>query len=249
VKGPQVAAYFSTNVDGGKWADGVYQNVVVGVDAKGSAEVGGVVVKVVDAGDELKEVGVYVLLLGAPEFLAAFVNNSVLVRVLVSGEVASRGGEEVGEEFDFDKEREREDGKDGSGWAWGRDTGNRGFGDRRREIFDGDVSKGDAVNHVLKLAMCVLVLVLVGGGVLELRAFYVSLLCGDISKDIEEVGQGDGGVGEDGDRDEGQGAILVETRVVTIQAWIVPGVVRTVEEVLDDLGGSSNVLLIDVIDL
>jgi hypothetical protein len=36
---------------------------------------------------------------------------------------------------------------------------------------------------------------------------------------------------------------------VAIRAWIVPGVVRTVEKVLDDLGGGGEVLLIDIIDL
>jgi hypothetical protein len=41
----------------------------------------------------------------------------------------------------------------------------------------------------------------------------------------------------------------MQDRAVTIQAWIVPGVVRAVEEVLNDLGGGSNVLLVDVIDL
>jgi hypothetical protein len=38
-------------------------------------------------------------------------------------------------------------------------------------------------------------------------------------------------------------------RVVTIRAWIVPGIVRTVEKVLDDLGGGGEVLLVNVIDL
>jgi hypothetical protein len=82
-----------------------------------------------------------------------------------------------------------------------------------------------------------------------LRAFYVSLLGSDVSKDVEEVGQGDGGVGEDGGGDEGQGAVLVVMRAVTIQAWIVLGIVRTVEKVLDDLGGGGEVLLINVINL
>jgi hypothetical protein len=92
-------------------------------------------------------------------------------------------------------------------------------------------------------------LVLGGGGVLELRAFYVSLLRGDVGEDIKEVGRGDGGIGEDGGRDKGRGAILVETRAVAIWAWIVPSVVRAVEEVLDDLVGGGEVLLVDVIDL
>jgi hypothetical protein len=97
----------------------------------------------------------------------------------------------------------------------------------------------------------VLVLVLGLAGVLKLRAFYVSLLGGDVGEDVEEVWRGDGGVGEDGGRDKGRGTVLVETRdgAVAIRTWIVPGVVRTVEEVLDDLGSGGEVLLVDVIDL
>jgi hypothetical protein len=163
---------------------------------------------------------------------------------------AGRSGEEVWEELGFVEAGEREDGEDGSGQAWGGDTSNRGFSDGRREVFDGDVSKGDVVDDVLKLAVCVLVLVFVGRGVLELRAFYVSLLGGDVSEDVEEVWRGDGGIGEDGGGDEGRGAVLVATRAVTtFWTWIVPGVVRTVEKVLDYLGGGGEVLLVDVIDL
>jgi hypothetical protein len=84
---------------------------------------------------------------------------------------------------------------------------------------------------------------------LKLWAFDVSLLRGDVGKDVEEVGQGDSGVREDGGGDEGRGAVLVKMRAVAIWAWIVPGVVRTVEKVLDDLIGGGEVLLINVIDL
>jgi hypothetical protein len=109
---------------------------------KGGEEMGGVVVEVVDAGDEPKEVSVYVFLLGTPEFLAAFINNSVLVGVFVSGEVASRGGEEVWEKFDFNKERE---------WLGGGrwDGGDGGGDDRRVKVFDGDVLEGDVLEGVV----------------------------------------------------------------------------------------------------
>jgi hypothetical protein len=63
MKGPRVSAYFGADVDGWEWAGGVYQDVMVGVDAKRGGKMGGVVVKVDDAGDEPEEVSVYVLLL------------------------------------------------------------------------------------------------------------------------------------------------------------------------------------------
>ena len=45
-------------------------------------------------------------------------------------------------------------------------------------------------------------------------------------------------------------AITFASRAGTIKgAWIIPGVVRTVEEVLDDLVGSGNVELISVVKL
>jgi hypothetical protein len=58
-----VSAYFGADVDWWKWAGGVYQDVMVGVDAKGGKEVGGVVIEVDEAGDEAEEVGVDVLFL------------------------------------------------------------------------------------------------------------------------------------------------------------------------------------------
>jgi hypothetical protein len=172
-----------------------------------------------------------------------------LVGVAVVGGSAGRGGEEVWEEFGFVKAGKREDGEDGSGRAWRGDAGYGGSGDRRQEVLDWDVGKRDTLNDFFELAVGILVLVLGLGGVLKLRAFYVSLLGGDVSEDAKEVGRSDSGVREDSGGDEGQGAVLVETRAVTIRAWIVPGVVRTIEKVLDDLGSSSEVLLVDVIDL
>jgi hypothetical protein len=186
-----------------------------------------------------------------PDLLTAFVDDGVLMGMAVVGGGAGRGGKEVWEEFGFVEAGEREDGEDGSGWTWGGDTGDRGFGDGRWEVLDWDVSERDALDDFFELAVGVLVLVLGLARVLKLRAFYISLLGGDVSEDVEEVGRGDGGVGEDSGGDEGRGAVLVETRdgVVAIRTWIVPGVVRTVEEVLNDLGGGGEILLVDVIDL
>jgi hypothetical protein len=83
-----------------------------------------------------------------------------LVGVAVVGGGARQGGEEVWEEFSFVNARERKDGENGSGRTWGGDAGNRGSSDRRREVLNWDVSKGDAVDHVLELAVGILVLVL-----------------------------------------------------------------------------------------
>jgi hypothetical protein len=68
------------------------------------------------------------------------------------------------------------------------------------------------------------ILVFGGWGVLKLGAYYVSLLRGDVSEDVEEIGWG----GDDGGR--GAGAIFVAARgeAVTAWAWVVPGVVRTI---------------------
>jgi hypothetical protein len=104
VEGPQVSAYFGADVDWWEWAGGVYQDVMVGVDAKRGGKMGGVVVKVGDVGNQPEEVSVYVLLLRTPKFLTTFVDNGVLVGVLVSGEVTSRGSEEMWEEVNFDGE-------------------------------------------------------------------------------------------------------------------------------------------------
>jgi hypothetical protein len=42
-----------------------------------------------------------VFFLGAPDFLATFIDDGVLVWVMVNGSGAGQGGEEVGEELGF----------------------------------------------------------------------------------------------------------------------------------------------------
>jgi hypothetical protein len=63
MKGPRVSTYFGADVDGWERTGGVYQDVMVGVDAEGGKEVSGVVIEVDEAGDEAEEVGVDVLFL------------------------------------------------------------------------------------------------------------------------------------------------------------------------------------------
>jgi hypothetical protein len=133
---------------------------VVLVGPEGGDEVLGVVTEGVPKGDELEEVSQEVFFLRRPDLLTAFVDDGVLVRVAVVGGGARWGGEEVWEELSFVEAGKQEDGEDGSGRTWGGDTGDGGFCDGRWEVFDRDVSEGDAVDYVLELAVGVLVLVL-----------------------------------------------------------------------------------------
>jgi hypothetical protein len=100
----------------------------------------------------------------------------------------------VGEELGFQGDGKREVGKDRGRWGEGGDNGNRSFDDRWWEVLDRDVSKRDLLDNFFKLLVDICILVLSGWGVLELRAYNVSLLGGDGGEDVEEVGWG----GDDG---------------------------------------------------
>jgi hypothetical protein len=101
------------------------------------------------------------------------------------------------------------------------------------------------LDFLFELAVDVGVLVFRGQGILKLRAYYVSLFGSDIGKDMEEVGRG----GEDEGR--GLGAVDVEAGGGVITSWtgVIPGVVGTIQVVLDDLIGSGNIDLVSVVDL
>jgi hypothetical protein len=88
------------------------------------------------------------------------------------------------------------------------------------------------------------ILVFGGQGILKLGAYNVSLLSGDIGKDVEEVGQG-------GNRGWGQRAVGIKMRGDMITTWaeVVLGVVRTIKVVLNDLVGSGNINLVNVVNL
>ena len=71
----------------------------------------------------------------------------------------------------------------------------------------------------------------------------------DVGEDVEEVGRGVDAV--DSDERQGRGnAVTFASGAGAIKGGgIVPGVVGTIEEVLDDLVGGGNVELISVIKL
>ena len=132
----------------------------------------GVVVEVSVAGDVVEEVFGEVLFLRDPELFSTFVDNRVLVRVVVSGSGAGRGDEEVGKGLELVVEWVVDNGGDvfqswGNGCrGWDGEDG--GSNDRRWEILNGDVRKGDTNNRIFELSVGVFVLVL--SGPLEYRA-------------------------------------------------------------------------------
>ena len=108
-----------------------------------------------------------------PDFLAAFVDDGVLVGVDVVGEGARRGGPEMGEELVLCVEGDDREGeflRDRSGWGGRGNDGDGGFDDGGQEVLNWDIRKWDAVDNFLELKVDVRVLGLVGGGVLKLRA-------------------------------------------------------------------------------
>jgi hypothetical protein len=163
---------------------------VVAVSIEGYDEEGGMVVKGIVMGDGEEEVLVNIFVLGAPDLFTALVDNSILVGVVGDGSGTRRGSKEVREELGFQSDRKGEVRKDGSGQGRRGNNSDRGFNNGRWEIFDEDVGKGDLFDNFFKLEVDVDVLVFGGWGVLKLRAYDVSLLGGDISEDVKEVGRG-----------------------------------------------------------
>jgi hypothetical protein len=212
---------------------------------EGHDEEGGVVVESIVAGDGEEEITLNVFILGAPDFFATFVDNGVLVRVVGNSSGAGQGGEEMGEELGFRGDREREVGENMSGQGGRGNDGDRGFNNRRWEVLDGDVGEGNSLDNFFKLKVDVCILMLGGWRVLKLGAYDVSLFGGDVGEDVEEVGQ------VDSNRGQGLGTVGVEVggKMITSWAEVVPGVVGTIEVVLDDLVGGGDIDLISVVDL
>ena len=124
------------------------------------------IVEVVVAGDVVEEVFEEILFLRDPELFSSFVNNCVLVRVVVSSGGARWGGEEVGKGFELVVKWVVDDGgnvfrsRDNGCRGWDGEDG--GSNDRRWEILNWDVREGDTNNRIFELSVGVFVLVLSG---------------------------------------------------------------------------------------
>ena len=92
--------------------------------------------------------------MGNPKFLAAVVDDGVLVRVMISGSGTRRGGEKLGEVLDLVSEGTW----DNESGAWGWDGVDGSLDDGWGKVLDGDVGEGNAVDWVFELSVCVLVL-------------------------------------------------------------------------------------------
>jgi len=96
-----VSTNLGTKVNRRKRAVRTDPDVMEDVSAEWGDERNGVVVKVVDARKEAKEVTCYEFFLWYPEFLTAVVDNSVLMGMAVNGEGAGRSVEEIGKEVGY----------------------------------------------------------------------------------------------------------------------------------------------------
>ena len=101
VEGMGVMTDFGAEMDVGKGAVGSDLDSVEYVGAEWSDPEVRVVVEVGVAGDVVEEVFVEVFFLRNPELFSTFVDDRVLVWVVVSGGGAGRGDEEVGKGFEL----------------------------------------------------------------------------------------------------------------------------------------------------
>ena len=103
---------FGPEMDVGEGAVGSNLDGVEYMGAEWSNKEVGVVVEVSIAGNVVEEVFGEVLLLWNPELFSTFIDDHVLVRVVVSGGGAGRGDEEVGKGFELAVEWVVDDGGD-----------------------------------------------------------------------------------------------------------------------------------------
>ena len=71
----------------------------------------------------------------------------------------------------------------------------------------------------------------------------------NIGKNMEEVGWGVDTINSNDGGDRGNAVMFTSGAGAIERTGVVPGVVRTIEEVLNDLVGSSDVQLVDVVNL
>jgi len=93
-----VLANFGTKINRRKRAIRLDPNIVKNVSPERGDKRDGVVVKIINARKEAKEVTCYKFLLWDPEFLTAVIDNGILMGMVVNSVGASRSSEEVGEE-------------------------------------------------------------------------------------------------------------------------------------------------------
>jgi len=93
-----MSANLGTKVNRRKRAVRLDPNIVKNIGLERGDKRDGVVVKIVDARKETKEVTCYEFFLWDPEFLTMVVDNGVLMGMAVDGVGASRGSKEVREE-------------------------------------------------------------------------------------------------------------------------------------------------------
>ena len=157
---------FGAEMDVGERAVGSDLDGVEYVGAEWSDPKVRVVVEVGVAGDVVEEVFGKVLFLRNPELFSTFVDDRVLMRVVVSGGGAGRGDEEMGKGFELVVKWVVDDGGDvfrsGGYGCWGWDGEDGGSNDRRWEILNRDVREGDTNNRIFELSVSVLVLILDG---------------------------------------------------------------------------------------
>ena len=96
--------------------------------------------------------------MGNPNFLAAVVDDGVLMWVMIGGGSTRRGGEELREVFDLISKGTG----DNEGGAWGWDGMDRSFDDGRGEVLNRDVSERNTDNGIFKLSVGVFILILGG---------------------------------------------------------------------------------------
>ena len=166
VEGMGVTTDLGAEMDVGERAVGSDLDGVEYMGAKGGNEEVGVVIEVSVVRDVVEEVFEEVLFLRDPELFSTFVDDRVLVRVVVSGGGAGRGNEEVGKGFKLSVKWVVDNRGDvfrsqGNG-CWGWDREDRGSNDRRWEILNGDVCEGDTNNRIFELSVGVFILVLSG---------------------------------------------------------------------------------------
>ena len=112
VEGVGVTTNLGAEMDVGEGAIGGDLDGVEYVGLEWSDPKIGVVVEVGVVGDVVEEVFEEVLFLRNPELFSTFVDDRVLVRVVVSGSGAGRGNEEVGKGFELVVEWVMDDGGD-----------------------------------------------------------------------------------------------------------------------------------------